>query len=124
MANNRVRELTPRLMELAGLAPAAPPPDDDASEAAFMADVVRLARRNGFLVYHTHTSKRSAPGFPDLVLARPPLLIVAELKVGRNLPTPEQGEWLSAFREAGVRAVVWRPADWPEIERTLAGGRP
>jgi hypothetical protein len=111
-------ELELRCLELAGRLPVAPPPDD-ASEAAFQADVLKYARGLGWLAYHTHTSKRSAPGFPDVVLARAPRLIVAELKVGDNRPTEAQEEWLAAFRAAGVPAFVWRPEDWPAIEATL-----
>lgn len=44
---------------------------------------------------------------------------VAELKVGKNKPTSDQVCWLELFRSAGIRAEVWRPADWPEIEQAL-----
>jgi hypothetical protein len=54
-------------------------------------------------------------------LLRPPRLLVAELKVGKNKPTAAQAEWLSAFRAAGVPAFVWRPQDWPAIEQALRG---
>lgn len=51
------------------------------TEAQFQARVVEIARANGFkvprkdslarpldLIYHAHDSRRSVPGFPDLVL--------------------------------------------------------
>ena len=38
----------------------------------FMPAVVELAKRFGWLLYHTHNSRRSASGFPDLVMVRPP----------------------------------------------------
>jgi hypothetical protein len=50
---------------------------------------------------------------------RGPRLIVAELKVGNNLPTAEQDEWLLAFKAAGVPAFVWWPGDWPKIVEVL-----
>lgn len=98
-----------------------PPRRRKQGEAAFMAAVIAIARVRGWLVYHTHDSRRSVAGFPDLVLIRGDTLIVAELKVGKNTTTSDQEKWLSAFRECGVRAEVWRPEDWPEIERVLGG---
>jgi hypothetical protein len=29
---------------------------------------------------------------------------------------------VAAFRDAGVRVFLWRPADWPAIERVLGAG--
>lgn len=60
-------------------------------------------------------------GFPDVLAVRRGVLVVAELKVGRNTPTAEQEDWLAAFRAAGVNAYVWTPAHWPEIEAVLKG---
>jgi hypothetical protein len=40
------------------------------NEAAFQRMIMDLARYNGWRVYHTHDSRRSEPGFPDLVIAR------------------------------------------------------
>lgn len=37
-------------------------------EKVFQAQVLDLAHLSGWLCYHTHNSRRSAPGFPDLVL--------------------------------------------------------
>jgi hypothetical protein len=59
-------------------------------------------------------------GFPDLVLLRDGVLLVAELKVGNNKLSPSQAAWLAAFRAAGVAASVWRPGDWSLIEQALA----
>jgi hypothetical protein len=95
------------------------PEGDPRSEKAFQADVEKFARKHGWKVYHTRDSRKSAFGFPDMVLLRGPVIIVAELKVGRNEPTAEQSEWLEAFRAADVQAVVWRPCNWPEISKAL-----
>ena len=38
------------------------------TEKAFQTAVVELAELCGWKVYHTYDSRRSAPGFPDLVL--------------------------------------------------------
>ena len=100
------------------------------TEKAFQASVVELARYCGWKAYHTFDSRRSDPGFLDLVLARHPQLVFAELKVGTNKLTKEQEEWyvelgaiadeLQSFSGARDMLVrVWRPSDWPEIERVL-----
>src|SRR5688572_19177552 len=40
------------------------------TERAFQAQVVKYARLMGWTAYHTHDSRRSQAGFPDLVLVR------------------------------------------------------
>ena len=89
------------------------------SEKQFLGMVIDFAKLKRFFVYHTHRSDRSVAGFPDLVLIRPPTIIVAELKVGRNRPTAEQNLWLNLFEECGVPAYVWTPNDWQEIQMVL-----
>ena len=42
----------------------------DILEADFQAQVVKLALLLGWKVYHTHDSRRSREGFPDLILIR------------------------------------------------------
>lgn len=95
-----------------------------ASEKHFQAQIVELAGLSGWLVYHTHDSRRSAPGFPDLVLVRPPCVLFAELKSERGKLRPEQGEWLAALRACErVEAHLWRPGKWDDIEQTLCRKR-
>ena len=53
------------------------------------------------------------PGFPDLVLLRPPRLIFAELKSKRGRVDFEQATWLNGLEAVpGVEQYLWRPADW------------
>jgi len=106
------------------------PPMKKFTEASFTDQVIKLAQLRGWRVHHqrparTATGWRSAiqghPGFPDLILIRNGALIVAELKMPKGTTTPEQGEWLKTFTSISCgRVVVWRPNDWPEIERMLA----
>jgi hypothetical protein len=66
-------------------------------------------------------SIHSPAGFPDLVLCRPPRLVVAELKTATGKATLAQQEWLAALGACtGVEAALWRPADWSLIDATLA----
>jgi VRR-NUC domain-containing protein len=60
------------------------------SEKGLQAQVGELARLCGFPVYHTHDSRHSAPGFPDLVLARPPVIRFVELKTDTGRLRPQQ----------------------------------
>ena len=65
----------------------------------------------------TFDSRRNASGWPDLFLSRPPRIVVAELKVGRNTTTAEQREWLQRFADCGLEAVVFRPDRAPGAEK-------
>lgn len=111
------------------------------SERDFQAAVVEYAQLCGWLTYHTHDSRRSNPGFPDLVLVRGRSLIFAELKSARGRVTSDQQTWLTAlaavagemhdtatadgepFAFAPIRVRIWRPRDWPEIESMLGRRR-
>lgn len=82
-------------------------------EAALQTQVIALAKTLGYLVYHTHDSRRSHKGWPDLVLAHPDRnrFLIRELKSQRGYPTPEQREWLAALTALGIDAGIWRPID-------------
>lgn len=83
-------------------------------------------------------------GFPDLVLVRPPRLVFVELKAEKGALRPGQADWLADLNAVGdaikawlyephpdlppatvaampeVAAYLWRPSDWPTIEKVLA----
>ncbi len=88
-------------------------------EGEFQASVVAFAESQGWLCYHTYDSRRSTPGFPDLVMLRGHRVVVAELKTGNKKTTPEQDRWSKAWLDAGAQAYEWRPGDESEIERVL-----
>ena len=91
------------------------------SEKAFQARVVALAKLNHWLLYHTHDSRHSVAGFPDLVMVRLGRVVFAELKSQCGEPTEEQERWLQTLRMTGkCEAYLWRPSDYPEIQETLA----
>ena len=94
--------------------------DNLLNEKDFMESIVQLARSTGWLVYHTYDSRRSEPGFPDLVMTKPKRLVIAEIKTEKGKTSKHQDKWLETLGTArGVEVKVWRPSDWPEIERTL-----
>ena len=95
------------------------------SEKVFMQQVIQLARLNQWMCYHTHDSRRSEPGYPDLTLCRPATqtaparLIYAELKAEKGRLTKEQEAWLLALRQTPAEVYVWKPSCWAEIEQVL-----
>lgn len=70
-----------------------------------------LAKISGWETYHTHRSDRSEPGFPDLVLVRPPLVLFRELKSDTGSLTAAQVQWLHQLQASGQDVGVWRPSD-------------
>ena len=93
------------------------------TEAAFQVHVVGLLRRYGWKSYHTRDSRRSDPGFPDLVAVRAGRLLAIELKTLRGRATEEQMAWLTALNEVEqVDAFILRPprdGDWAEFVRMI-----
>lgn len=85
------------------------------SEKQWQAFVERWAKDLGWEHYHTHRSKGSDPGWPDLVLCRPPQIIFVELKSAKGKLTDAQKEWLERLRLCGLSTFVWRPADEREV---------
>ena len=85
--------------------------------------VLLVAKALGWISYHTHDSRRSDPGFPDLALAHPAQrrVMFRELKTQRGRYRPMQREWLEMMDQAGLDAGTWRPADVVSgrIEREL-----
>ena len=67
------------------------------TEAQFQRTVTEYAALTGWLWYHTHDSRRSHAGFPDLCLVRGDRLIFAELKSERGRVRLEQEAWLQAL---------------------------
>jgi hypothetical protein len=59
------------------------------NERSFQGAVIELAQLGGFLAYHTYDSRRSAKGFPDLVLVRGERLLFAELEIDTGRVTVE-----------------------------------
>lgn len=88
------------------------------AEDDFLQAVRSLAKRNGWRTYHTYFSKRSEPGFPDLVLVRLRVVWV-ELKTEEGRLEADQASWLDDLRLAGQEVYLWRPSNWPWISGFL-----
>jgi hypothetical protein len=92
------------------------------NEQALQSYVEELAQLYRWLVYHTHDSRHSAAGFPDLVLVCPrrQRVIFAELKGANGKLRAEQVIWLEALQVCpGVEAYLWRPEDMPDLVEVL-----
>ena len=91
------------------------------TETQLQRAIIQLAELFGWLVYHTHDSRHSQPGFPDLVLVRGGRIIFVELKSAKGTVSKDQEEWLKRLSATKAEVWVWRPADWLSgaIERVL-----
>jgi hypothetical protein len=98
------------------------------SERLFQAQVIQLAKLNGWLVFHPRkmqtqdgrwlTAVQGDAGFPDLVFAHPG---------GRGVIyklTDLQKHWTSALKLNGAEMYVWFPNDIDAIAQRLASARP
>lgn len=87
------------------------------TEREFMQTVLALARLCDWHAYHTHDSRRSAAGFPDLVLVKPPRLLFLETKSESGRVTAAQQTWLTALEACTEppQTYVARPSDWDWI---------
>lgn len=95
------------------------------SERQLQDQVIELAKRMGWMSFHDYDSRRSTPGFPDLVLVHPKQrrIVWRELKSETGTPTPEQKAWISTLLLVGEDVDIWRPRDWVSgrIEKELRG---
>ncbi len=106
------------------LEPTPPAVVAEATGAAFQNAIYTHALNNGWLLYHTYKSRKSTPGWPDVALCHPqggqPLYLI-EIKRKDEAVSAFQQRWLEALAKVThVETGVWRPADWPRVQRLLA----
>jgi hypothetical protein len=85
------------------------------SERSFHEGIVQLARLRQWRAFHVYDAPVSGP---DLTLVRGRRLVFAELASAKGRVRPEQREPRRA-RSDRAEVHVWRPTDWPTIERVL-----
>ena len=90
-------------------------------EKEWQSQVIEAARLLGYQHYHSHSSKRSPEGFPDLVLVGRRVVFV-ELKrdVKASQPTTKQREWLTRLHKAGAEVYLARPSMLQDLASVLA----
>ena len=92
-------------------------------EKAWQEQVVELATYYRWRHFHPFDMRRSDAGWPDLVLVRPPELVIAELKTDRGRVRPEQQVWLDLLAACGIEVHVWRPRDFELVHTRLKFAR-
>ena len=80
--------------------------DDLVYEKDLQTTIQQAAHLYGYLTYHTYDSKRSEPGFPDLVIVGHGKLFMWELKSQDGVLTTAQIRWLDALRSIDSPPVV------------------
>ena len=99
------------------------------SESDFQSQIMELAVYCGYRVHHQRPAKTSQgwrtaisgdKGFPDLVLAKPGVLLVPELKrSAKEKPSDDQQLWMAAIHGNRAISECWRPEDWSRIQELI-----
>lgn len=92
--------------------------------------VIELARALGWQHLHVRrtigrgkrwTTSTNIKGWPDLFMwHRRRGFVAVELKVGKDIPTPEQVAVLATLQEAGARTMVAYPSDLDVLAQFLS----
>ena len=97
------------------------------TEDELLTAVLGMARYQRWLCHHVRRSDRAITqgdsGAPDILMARPPRLLLVELKTERGKLSVLQEHWRDALVKCpGIEVYVWRPSSWRsgDIERVLA----
>lgn len=94
------------------------------TEKELQEGLVAHAHLHGWLAYHTHDSRRSVAGFPDLILVRDGECLAWELKKEKGRPRAGQLEWLDELgRVPGIEADLIRPSTYDRALERLAQPR-
>lgn len=95
------------------------------TEAGWRRHVIAWAKAAGWRVTSMHDSRMQTwgtdRGFPDLLLLRPPRLVLAELKTTRGRLSQPQRDWIAdLLRVPCVEVHCWRPTDELAVKAALA----
>ncbi len=114
----QVTQAAPGITIIQGALPA------DIGETEFQdRHVIPYLEARGWLVYHTHDSRRSKEGYPDLTAFRLEKCqgpVFAELKSETGKLSKAQEKWRDAILAAAGAWYLWRPSSWIEIQRIMA----
>lgn len=92
------------------------------TEKDFQHKIIKTGEALGWLIYHTYDSRQCVAGFPDLYCIHMQHgVFVAELKTETGRMSEAQKTWREYFLAQRVEYHLWRPRDWPLIEKRLKG---
>lgn len=94
------------------------------TEKAWQQLIVDFARVHGWWIHHHFDSRRSEPGWPDLVLLRNGEALFVECKREDGKLSAAQAYVLDLLEAAGCEAHVWRPSDEEGAFARLSRRRP
>ena len=91
------------------------------SEKELLQNVLDMARSLGWRCYHVFDSRRSEPGWPDIIACRRGRVLAIETKTERGRLTEAQEDWILELSVSGIECHVWRPRHWlsGDVERVL-----
>lgn len=90
------------------------------SEAAFQKHVIDMAHAHGWWVYTNPDSRRSAAGWPDLVLIREPECLFVELKKEKGRVSEAQQTILNKLALCNMETHIWYPRHLDQIHERLS----
>lgn len=94
------------------------------TEANFQRVIVEIAEANGWWVYHVYDSRRSNPGFPDLLLLRGATMLLLECKSEKGKASPEQEAVIQRLKQVKyVEADIVRPRHADQIAAVLRSAK-
>ena len=108
------------------------------NERDFQKAIIDAAHQLGWFVAHFRPAQirlgkwvtpvqADGAGFPDLVMVKDGMMIIAEVKTERGVLSPEQRIWISKMsalerKNRGVVLIrVWKPRHWDQIIHLLKG---
>ena len=89
------------------------------SEAELQSAVMEQMMWMGWKVYHTHDSRRSNPGYPDLTAVKGSRVMFVEFKSEKGKIRAGQIEWLDALTHAHGEVYLVRPSGQDAFMRTV-----
>jgi hypothetical protein len=90
------------------------------NHADYQWQIVKYAKLHGWKHQYWWRTFKSPKGWLDLVLARPPRLVMAEIKIPPDTIKPEQQEWIDMWKQYPlIECYIWLPDDWDTVVKIL-----
>ena len=90
------------------------------SEKELQTAILEALGYMGWRVFHVYDSRRSNPGFPDVLAIKGSRIVFVELKSEKGKIRPEQVEWLDDLVETHSEVYLVRPSSQDAFMRNIA----